>query len=115
MYLHNLVAHEAEIAQMDNAYNFGGVCHEYLKDERHYSSLIENTNFVRPEDINKYEPFFEAVKLATRVHKHPGIVLNSYINQKYIGNILSILEPEHNIYPYVIENGDPLKLIRIDI
>ena len=43
----NLVAHESEIAQMDNAYDFHGTCHVYLKNERHYQALIEYTNFVR--------------------------------------------------------------------
>ena len=51
----NLVAHEAEIAQMDNAYDFHGICKEYLKEEKHYQALIDNTNFVRPEDMHLYE------------------------------------------------------------
>lgn len=110
----NLVAHEAEIAKMDNAYNFGGICKEYLKDERHYGSLITDTNFVRPEDMHKYEQYFDAVKLATRVHRSPQMVLSSYINEKYSGNILELLEPAHSIYPYVVENGEQLKLVKID-
>ena len=109
----NLVAHEQEIAQMDNAYQFGGICREYLKSESHYKSLIEDTNFIRPEDIEKYEPYFEAVKLATRISKNPAMILRSYIRGKYSGNILELLESAHNIYPYVIENGDPLKLVKI--
>jgi len=34
----NLVAHESQIAQMDNAYQFGGICHEYNSCgmHRHY-------------------------------------------------------------------------------
>jgi len=110
----NLVAHESEIAKMDNAYNFGGICHEYLKDECNYEKLIENTNFVRPEDIGKYDEFFESAKLATRVHNNPKMVLDSYIRGKYSGDILRLLEPAHNIYPYVIENGSPLKLKKIN-
>lgn len=113
-YHDNLVAHEAEIAQMDNAYEFRGICKEYLKDESRYASLIDNTNFVRPEDMHRYEPYFQAAKLATRVHKHPGMVLDSYIRGTYRGNILELLEPAHSIYPYVLENGDPLKLVRLD-
>ena len=109
----NLVAHESEIAGMDNAYNFGGICHEFLKDEKNLSGLIEKTNFIRPEDISKYDGLFEAVKLATRVHNNPKIVLESYIKGKYTGDILRILEPAHSIYPYVLENGDPIKLVKI--
>ena len=110
----NLVAHESEIAKMDNAYQFNGMCHEYLKKPEHYNSLINDTNFIRPEDIHKYEPWFEAVKLATRVHKNPSSVVRAYCQMHYSGNILELLEPTHNIYPYVIENGDPLKLKKID-
>lgn len=110
----NLVAHEDEISKMDNAYNFGGVCKEFLKNPANYEKLIDRTNFVRPEDISKYEPFFTAAKLATRVHKTPQIVLKSYINQKYSGDILRLLEPAHSIYPYVLENGELLKLKKLN-
>lgn len=110
----NLVAHETEIAKMDNAYAFGGICKEYLSDSKNYGALIDNTNFIRPEDIEKYEGIAEAVKLATRVHKNPANVLKAYIRGKYSGNILELLEPAHNIYPYVIENGEPLKLVKLN-
>lgn len=109
----NLVAHETEISKMDNAYNFTGQCKEFLKKEENYKFLIEDTNFVRPEDIYKYEKYFKAVKLATRVSRCPDMILKSYAKGKYSGNILEILEPAHNIYPYIVENGEPLKLIKL--
>ncbi len=113
----NLVAHEDEIAKMDNAYNFTGICKEYLKIQDNYKTLYENMNFVRPEDIHKYDSYFGAVKLATRVHNNPKEVLDSYINKRYSGDLLRLLEPAHSIYPYVIENGNPplLKKITTDI
>ncbi|MBQ4110065.1 MAG: hypothetical protein IJC74_04200 [Clostridia bacterium] len=110
----NLVAHENEISKMDNAYNFKGICHQFLKDEKNYSKLINYTNFVRPEDIYKYEEYFAAAKLATRIHKAPQSVLNSYVRGKFSGDILSVLEPAHSIYPYVLENGEPLKLVKLN-
>lgn len=111
----NLVAHESEISAMDNAYNFGGVCHEFLSDEKNYPKLIERTNFVRPEDMHKYDGYFCAAKLATRVHKNPSMVLDSYVRASYSGDILRLLEPAHSIYPYVIENGETIKLKKINI
>lgn len=111
----NLVAHESEIAKMDNAYDFQGICREFLRDETHYRALISQTNFIRPEDMRLYEPYFEAAKLATRVHRNPTMVLNSYVREKYSGNILELLEPAHNIYPYVLENGSPLKLKKLEV
>lgn len=110
----NLVAHEAEIAQMDNAYEFRGMCREYLKDEKRHETLYEHTNFIRPEDMHLYEPYFVAAKLATRVHKNPSMVVNSYLRQRYSGNLLELLEPAHNIYPYVLENGNPPQLKKIN-
>lgn len=110
----NLVAHETEISQMDNAYEFRGICKEYLSKEENYSHLIIDTNFVRPEDIYQYEPYITAVKLATRINRNPGRILSAYTKAKYSGNILELLEPAHNIYPYVVENGDPLKLVKIN-
>ena len=109
----NLVSHEQEISKMDNAYQFTGLCREYLQDPKHYKSLIEDTSFIRPEDVPLYEPYFDAMKLATRVHRCPELVLNSYIRGRYAGNILELLEPAHNIYPYVVENGSPLRLVNI--
>ncbi|MBR3932357.1 MAG: hypothetical protein IKJ68_00405 [Clostridia bacterium] len=109
----NLVAHENDIAKMDNAYNFGGICHEYLKKPENYKTLYDNMNFIRPEDIPCYDSYFEAVKLATRVHNNPTEVLESYIKGKYSGDLLRLLEPAHSIYPYVIENGDKPMLKKI--
>lgn len=109
----NLVAHEDEISQMDNAYNFCGVCRDFLKIEDNLFKLPQYTNFVRPEEISKYDNLFEAAKLATRVHNNPEKVLESYIKGKYVGDILNLLEPAHSIYPYVLENGNPLKIVKL--
>ncbi|MBR5218462.1 MAG: hypothetical protein IKV89_01905 [Clostridia bacterium] len=110
----NLVAHETEISAMDNAFEFHGLYKEYLKNPENINALINNTNFIRPEDIEKYEPYFKAVKLATRVSRCPEVIINSYVNRKFSGDILSILEPAHSVYPYVLENGDPLKIVRLE-
>lgn len=110
----NLVAHEHESRKMDNAYDFHGICKEYLKNEAHYTTLITDTNFVRPEDVNKYAPYFDSIKLATRMSKIPSVILESYVKGKYCGNILELLEPAHSIFPYIVENGEPLKLLKLD-
>jgi len=39
--------------------------------------------------------------------------IKSYINRKYSGDILRLLEPAHSIYPYVVENGEPLTIKKI--
>ncbi len=110
----NLVSHERELMAMDNAFAFEGLCCEYLKKEEHYAELYKRLNFVRPEDMHRYDGLFTAAKLATRVSRAPEEILRSYVNGRYAGNILDILEPAHSIYPYVLENGEPPRLRRID-
>lgn len=103
----NLVAHEAEIAEMDNGYDFEGVCRDYLKNPENRAALFNNTSFIRPEDVHLYEGIFSGMKLATRVHKNPERVLRAYISGKASGSTLSLLEPDHTgvIFPHLLENG----------
>lgn len=102
----NLVAHEAEIAQMDNGYVFKSVCSTYLQDPANYPTLLERTSFIRPEDVRLYEDLIPAMKLATRVHCDPVGVLKAYVAGRYPGNALALLEPNHaaQLYPYWIAN-----------
>lgn len=103
----NLVSHEAEISEMDNGYQFLGVCADYLKKEGNARALIEQTSFIRPEDIPLYEDLFSVMKLATRVNAHPERILKAYIQDgTYSGSILDLLEPNHTalFYPWLLEN-----------
>ena len=84
-----------------------------MSNEQNYPSLISRLNFIRPEDIDKYEAYFVSAKLATRIHPTPVQVVESYVKRKYSGDVLRLLEPTHSIYPYVIENGEPLALKKI--
>jgi hypothetical protein len=103
----NLVAHEREIRQMDNAYVFKGVCHDYLQQPARRVSVIRDTSFVRPEDVHLYDRWFETGKLATRINRDPVAVLDAYINRSYSGNILDLLEPDfaETFYPALLENS----------
>ncbi len=104
----NLVAHEKEIAAMDNGYSFRGVCWEYYQNSEKRSALLTNTSYIRPEDTSLYEGIVPAMKLATRVHENPVRILRAYIDKKsFSGNLPSLLEPNHAgaIYPYILENS----------
>ena len=103
----NLVAHEKEIAKMDNGYQFESVCRKYLSDENNHKWLLSGTSFIRPEDVPNYEGLVPAMKLATRVHQNPLRIMRSYIdNGKCVGNMAGLLEPDHSgtIYPYILDN-----------
>lgn len=102
----NLVAHEKEISEMDNAGVFQSVCRKYLSQRKNRIALIRDMNFVRPEDMPLYEEWFSGAKLATRVNQNPIQVLQAYTANHYCGNILELLEPNHSdlLYPYILEN-----------
>ena len=102
----NLVAHENEISEMDNAYQFEGQCWNYLKKDRKRDEWLRLTNFIRPEDTGLYEDFFDGMKIATRVNRNPGGVINAYCKASYNGAVTELLEPNHSglFYPAVIDN-----------
>lgn len=104
----NLVAHENEIVQMNNAATFSGVCGPYLSRaaREDKSVYLRRLNFIRPEDTNLYEGLVTAMKLATRVNQAPARVLRAYEEGHYTGNLLELLEPNHakTLYPQVLEN-----------
>lgn len=101
----NLVAHEQEIAQMDNGYAFEGLCRLHLRQNP--KAILERSSFIRPEDVALYEGLFEAVKLATRVSPMPLRILKAYTDQKYAGCLTDLLEPNHSglFYPHLLENS----------
>lgn len=103
----NLVAHESEISAMDNGYRFNGICWEFLSQKENFFQWLQKTNFIRPEDIHLYEEIVPAVKLATRVNQSPNRVLNAYIEGRYGGSVMELLEPNHSglFYPDYLDNG----------
>ena len=103
----NLVAHEQEIRTMDNAYEFRGLCHEYLARKEKQIHYLRDTTFVRPEDLPLYAPYFDVVKLATRSSRNPVRILEAYLNGSYSGNLMDLMEPDHAeaFYPAVLENS----------
>ena len=103
----NLVAHEAEIQKMDNAYAFEGICHAFLRDPAHLATYLRITNFIRPEDLSLYEPYFQTAKLATRINRTPIRVLRAYLEGRYVGSVMDLLEPNHAgvITPNYVENS----------
>ncbi len=113
-YHDSLVAHEDGIRQMDNAYTFKGLCREYFGKPENREMVLTRLNFIRPEDIPKYEPYIAAVKLATRVSRAPAQILRSYAEGRYAGDLLALLEPAQSVYPYVLENGEPPRLVKLE-
>jgi len=89
----NMVAHEAEIDECLNVTDWTAhTCWRYLQDRENWVSVLQNT-WVRPEDLHHYEELFGVVKLATRMHARPRMVIDAYVNRSFRGNLLDLMEP----------------------
>lgn len=103
----NLVAHNSGVEKQHNIKDFmPHACWNYLKNKDNWVSLLQNT-WIRPEDIHHYEAYFHTIKLATRMHHLPGLVIDSYVRERYFGNFLDLCEPGFGpaLAPYVIDNS----------
>lgn len=91
----NLVAHEQEI---DEGRNVGGwapiLCQHVMREAASRVHLLRAT-WIRPEDLRHLEGLIDHVKLATRLHDRPRLVVAAYVRRRYPGNLLDLLEPSH--------------------
>jgi hypothetical protein len=103
----NLVAHEGEILQNDDYFDFEGQCFTYLSNISSVQNYLKISNFIRPEDVNLYEEYFDGLKLATRVTNNALRIIKGYLNNRYVGSVNDLLEPNHSqvFYPKLIENS----------
>jgi len=103
----NLVAHEAGCGETQNLEGFTPhTCWRFLRNKNNWPAVLQNS-WIRPEDIFHYEGLIKTMKLATRMHALPGMVLQAYCSGSYYGNILDLCEPGYGpiFAPQVIENS----------
>jgi len=103
----NLVAHETGVAAEENIEGFlPYACWAYLAERKNWAAALRAT-WVRPEDLHHYEGLFEVVKLATRMHSRPHVVLRAYAERRYGGSLLDLLEPGFGpaFLPYYLDNA----------
>ncbi len=103
----NLVAHHSQVAETPNISGFlPYACWNYLKDPQNWVSILQNT-WIRPEDLHHYEPYFPMVKLATRMHRLPMMVIEAYAKGEYHGNLADLFEPGFGpaLAPYILDNS----------
>ncbi len=102
----NMVAHEKEIDETVNIRNWTPyTCWRYLKGAKNWVSILQNT-WIRPEDLDNYTELVDVVKIATRMHSLPRMVLRAYATRKHIGNLVDLCEPGFGpaLAPYIIDN-----------
>jgi len=90
----NLVAHDAEAADVPAVAFNPAICRHYYMNEANRGRLLQST-WIRPEDAHHYEGLVETLKLATRMHCDPARVIRAYAEGRFAGNLLDLLEPGH--------------------
>lgn len=104
----NIVAHEKKLLKKENyKTGFPSPCWDYLNSMERLDAAAKylQGSWVRPEDIDNYKPYFDVVKLATRMHSHPRIVVAAYVNRKYPGNIMDLTEPSYTYLLGILDNS----------
>ena len=103
----NLVAHEAEFDPADMASYRPVQCRNYLQDPAHWGRLLSHSNWLRPEELSRYESLFDTVKLATRMHFNPYMVIGAYASGTHRGNMLDLTEPSFSqqLFPAIVDNS----------
>lgn len=102
----NLVAHERELRELENVpQNYPAPCWEFLAQRENWPCLLQNT-WVRPEDLHHVAPYFDSIKLATRLHTNPRMVIGAYARGFFRGNLLDLMEPGYGylLRGYVLDN-----------
>ena len=81
-------------------------CWNYLaRSTENLLSLLRAT-WIRPEDLHHYDPYFDTVKLATRMHPSPYMVLEAYASRRFTGNLFDLFEPGFGsiLEPRIVDN-----------
>lgn len=102
----NMVAHDSEIDEMKNIPNWTPhVCWNRFRDQKNWAAFLQAT-WIRPEDLFNYDDLFPVVKLATRMHSHPRMVINAYAQRDLNGNLADLFEPSFSraFAPRYIDN-----------
>lgn len=106
----NLVAHDAEVDETRNAEGFlPHACWRWYGRDADAAARVAaflQSTWIRPEDLSRYEACIPMVKLATRMHTHPRIVIHAYCEGRYTGNLLDLTEPGFSsaFAPYALLN-----------
>ena len=59
-----------------------------------YEDFLRST-WLRPEDLPRYEPLVDVVKLATRRHPFPGKIVDAYAKCSFDGNLADLMDARH--------------------
>ena len=106
-YHDNLIAHSDEAMKTNNVRGWNPhLCWTLYKDRKNFAEILKAT-WVRPEDIGRYEGLVDVVKLATRQHANPDMVISAYDRGAFEGNLLDLFEPGFSpaFFPQFVDNA----------
>lgn len=102
----NLIAH-CQSAESDRKPEFNPhICWRLYEGGKNPAEILKST-WIRPEDVHNYAPYIDVFKLATRQHAYPRSVISAYVNEKWDGNLLELLEPGYTpaFFPKTFDNA----------
>ena len=77
------------------------ICRENY-ERGNYEDFLRST-WLRPEDLPRYEPLVDVVKLATRRHPFPEKIIEAYAKRSYDGNLADLMDARH-VFPKSFDN-----------
>ena len=102
---HNNLHGHNRMGQSAAAEKFGFtnfLCRTVFELGRHEEFL--RAIWIRPEDLPRYEPYVDVVKLATRRHPNPDKILAAYATCSYAGDLAEIMDPFYR-FPNTMDNA----------
>ena len=103
----NLIAHSHDAMNVDNVKGWcPHLCWTLYREAKNIPEFFKST-WVRPEDIHRYTGLVDVVKLATRQHANPDMVITAYERGRFEGNLPDLFEPGFSpaFYPHFIDNA----------
>ena len=103
----NLIAHSDAAMKVENVQNWcPHLCWTLYKDPKNFAEVLKAT-WIRPEDLHRYDGLVDVVKLATRQHANPDMVISAYERGSFEGNLLDLFEPGFSpaFFPNFIDNA----------
>lgn len=90
----NTVAHQREICERQVMFQ-PAICREYFSHAGHGETFLKGS-WIRPEDLHRYQGLVDFVKLATRQHDRPRMVVGAYTAGQWSGNLAALCEPNYS-------------------
>ena len=90
-------------SKVGEAFDFSAfICREHFACGGHEDFL--RGTWLRPEDLPRYEPLVDVVKLATRRHPFPEKIVAAYANYAFDGDLAELMDARH-VFPNIFDNA----------